>query len=207
MIAEAQRERSSSSGTHRDALRICAGCKQRAGRDSLLRLVLAGQPPVLVPDVRRRAGGRGVSVHPRRACLERAVRRGAFSRAFRRELRLDVGQLSRWAVVQYERRIAGLLTGAYRARRAVLGAEAARSALRAGSVELLVVAADAAHASAELEQVAERLGEKCLVYGDKEMLGKLLGRPALAVIAVLDAAIGDELRTAAQSANGLAEAS
>ena len=63
--------------------RTCVGCRQRDERDALLRFVL-GPDGQLVPDVGRKLPGRGVSVHPRGACLVAAVRRGGFARGFRR---------------------------------------------------------------------------------------------------------------------------
>jgi predicted RNA-binding protein YlxR (DUF448 family) len=172
-----------------------------------MRLSSIGQPPTVVPDVRKRVAGRGVSVHPRRGCLEQAVKHGAFRRAFRCDVRVDVDELVQWAVAQYGRRIDGLLGGARRAGLLALGTEAVRAALGRRAVVLLVVARDAAPGREELSRAAERLGGDCLVYGDKRTLGKLFGRDELAVIAVLDAGVARELCRAAQGATGLAEAS
>ncbi|BDG08320.1 hypothetical protein AMPC_14330 [Anaeromyxobacter paludicola] len=51
---------------------------------------------------RRRSGGRGAWLHPAPACLERALKRKAFGRAFRRAVVVD-GDLLR-----------GQLTGSWR---------------------------------------------------------------------------------------------
>lgn len=68
--------------------RTCVGCRERADRSSLLRVVVAdaggaAQAVVLEPDPRARRPGRGSWVHPTQDCLERAVRRRAFVRALR----------------------------------------------------------------------------------------------------------------------------
>jgi uncharacterized protein len=53
----------------------------RAAKPDLVRLVAAGCE--IVPDVTKRQPGRGAYLHPSLACLERAQRRKAFSRALR----------------------------------------------------------------------------------------------------------------------------
>ena len=62
-------------------LRSCVGCKERAAKSSLLRLVVAGDG--IVPDPQARQPGRGAYLHPSLACFELAQRRRAFSRALR----------------------------------------------------------------------------------------------------------------------------
>jgi len=66
-------------------VRTCVGCRQRATRDQLLRVVAtdAGDGLELVADPERRAPGRGAHLHPVPACLELALRRRAFGRALR----------------------------------------------------------------------------------------------------------------------------
>jgi predicted RNA-binding protein YlxR (DUF448 family)/ribosomal protein L7Ae-like RNA K-turn-binding protein len=190
-----------------EAIRSCAGCRQKDARDALLRFVLAGDPPAVVPDVRRRGPGRGVSIHASRRCLQQAVRSGAFKRAFKRELTLDAEQLAVWAEGQYGRRIDGLLGAAHRSGKAVAGTDRVRQALAARQVQLLVVARDARGDRDEIMRSAERLGSACLVHADTAGLGTLFGREAVAVAAVTDAAIAEELQVAARCVTGLAEAS
>src|SRR5215469_10776205 len=62
-------------------VRTCVGCKERAAKSSLLRLVVAGGG--IVPDPQARQPGRGAYLHPSQACFELAQRRRAFSRALR----------------------------------------------------------------------------------------------------------------------------
>jgi predicted RNA-binding protein YlxR (DUF448 family) len=62
-------------------VRTCVGCRERAAKSSLLRLVVIGTD--LVPDHRARLPGRGAYLHPGLACLELAQRRRAFPRALR----------------------------------------------------------------------------------------------------------------------------
>ena len=65
---------------------MCIGCRQRAAKSELLRVVAGSDTdghPAVVPDPRGRAAGRGAHLHPTAECLEQAVRRRAFGRALR----------------------------------------------------------------------------------------------------------------------------
>lgn len=66
-------------------VRTCIGCRQRAARRELLRLVVGSVDghPAVVPDPTRSAAGRGAHLHPTTACYDLAVRRKAFTRALR----------------------------------------------------------------------------------------------------------------------------
>jgi uncharacterized protein len=194
-----------------EPVRTCVGCRQKDGRLALLRFVWAGDPPQLVPDVPRRASGRGVSIHPRRRCLDAAARNGALVRGLRAGvpagIKVDPDQLADWATGQYMRRFEGLLIGAYRSGHAVIGADRARDVMSTQRAVLLIVAADAADKRQELMAAAERLGKSCIVYADKAKLGGLFGRETVGVVAVTDVDIAAELQHAMQCAALLAEAS
>ncbi len=71
--------------------RTCVGCRVRAAKSDLLRLVAV--EGVLVPDHRGRLPGRGAYLHPDPACLELAERRRAFPRALRLAGPLDAGPI------------------------------------------------------------------------------------------------------------------
>jgi len=71
--------------------RTCIGCRQRAAKTELLRVAVAGD--ACVPDHRGTLPGRGAYLHPALACLDLAVRRRAFSRAFKRPVTPDTTEL------------------------------------------------------------------------------------------------------------------
>ncbi|WP_127472665.1 YlxR family protein [Microbacterium sulfonylureivorans] len=64
-----------------DAVRTCVGCRTRAPRSSLLRVVSIDS--VLVLDERAVMPGRGAWVHETNECVDAAIRRRAFVRALR----------------------------------------------------------------------------------------------------------------------------
>ncbi|WP_345650700.1 YlxR family protein [Streptomyces tremellae] len=71
--------------------RTCVGCRERAAKDDLLRIVAVQGH--CVPDLRGTLPGRGAYVHPVSECLDLAVRRRAFPRAFRVRGPLDTARL------------------------------------------------------------------------------------------------------------------
>jgi predicted RNA-binding protein YlxR (DUF448 family) len=67
-------------------IRTCIGCRERATRSELLRVVIgsdASGQPAACPDPLGTAPGRGAHLHPTTGCYDLAVRRRAFSRALR----------------------------------------------------------------------------------------------------------------------------
>src|ERR1700684_4565301 len=73
-------------------VRTCVGCKARAAKSGLLRLVVAGDG--IVPDPQARQPGRGAYLHPSLACFELAQRRRVFPRALRVSGALDTAPLT-----------------------------------------------------------------------------------------------------------------
>ncbi|HXF57889.1 MAG TPA: YlxR family protein [Actinomycetota bacterium] len=72
-------------GQGRPPERTCVGCRGRAAKAELLRVVRTPDGRVAV-DPSGRLPGRGAYVHRREACVERAGRRGALARALRTSL-------------------------------------------------------------------------------------------------------------------------
>lgn len=64
-----------------EPVRTCVGCRTRAPRSTLLRVVSLDS--VLVLDERASMPGRGAWVHETPACMDAALRRRAFVRALR----------------------------------------------------------------------------------------------------------------------------
>lgn len=187
-----------------DPERTCAGCRQRDARDALLRFAVRSEEPRLLPDPRRRLPGRGVSVHPTRECVRRAVERGGFARAIGGKLSLDTDALCAMSAAQYARRFSGLLLAALRNRSLAIGTDAVRRALDVAAPPLLLLATDAAGRRDELTERAARLGGRCVVYGTKNDLGRIVGRAEVGVLAILDAGIALEVAATAARATDLA---
>ncbi|HEY3732712.1 MAG TPA: YlxR family protein [Streptosporangiaceae bacterium] len=81
-------------GMRSDVVRTCVGCRERADKSDLLRLVAAGNE--VVPDPRARLAGRGAYLHPSQGCFELAQRRRAFPRVLRAPGALGVALLAEY---------------------------------------------------------------------------------------------------------------
>lgn len=73
-------------------VRTCVGCRMRAPRATLLRVVAVDL--TLVVDERAILPGRGAWVHETQECLDAALRRRAFVRALRASGPLDAQNLT-----------------------------------------------------------------------------------------------------------------
>jgi len=194
----------------REPQRICVGCKERDSRGALARLVIeeprsdSGSPRI-VADVMRRLPGRGVSIHPRRGCVEAAARKGGLSRGFRTQMKVEPAELIELLSAQYEARMRGLLLAARRSGALAVGTDAVREAMGRVEGALLIVAADAAGRREEIEQAATRLAKACIVFATKDELGRLLGRATVGVCLVLESGIAAELARTATLLTQLSE--
>jgi predicted RNA-binding protein YlxR (DUF448 family) len=75
-----------------EPVRTCVGCRVRAPRSALLRVV--ARDSALVIDERAVLTGRGAWVHDTAECLDAAIRRRAFVRALRVSASLDTDALA-----------------------------------------------------------------------------------------------------------------
>ncbi|WP_312856295.1 YlxR family protein [Nocardioides pelophilus] len=85
-------------------VRTCIGCRKRATKRELLRVIAGSDThghPVVVPDPDGTAPGRGAHLHPSLGCYDLAVRRKAFSRALLPPERRSEGGLSSAPVGEY----------------------------------------------------------------------------------------------------------
>lgn len=83
-------------------VRTCVGCRDRAVKSNLLRVVAVGvgSQAELIPDPDGRLPGRGAYLHPSTGCLDLAQRRRVFSRALRHAGPLDDERVRRWIAEQ-----------------------------------------------------------------------------------------------------------
>jgi len=169
--------------------RMCAGCGTRTEPDDLVRLVVGPSAPFGAVDLGRRLGGRGVSVHPKKACIRSAALRGGLARALRGVAQVEPESLERMVVQQFERRAIGLLSSAQRARSLALGADAVRSALKANKGDLLIRAKDSRGRGDELAHAATARGCATATWGTKATVGDAFGRSELGVVLVTDRGI------------------
>ena len=74
-----------------NSVRTCVGCRTRASKSALLRVVAHNSE--LVADEAAVLPGRGAYLHATERCFQNALKRRAFGRALRSESQLDTGAL------------------------------------------------------------------------------------------------------------------
>lgn len=185
--------------------RMCAGCGGRTERGELVRLVVGEAAPFVAVDLGRRLGGRGVSVHPKRACIRSAALRGGLARALRGVARVEPESIERMVVQQFEQRAMGLLSAAQRARKLALGGDAVRAALKVNKGDLLIRSKDSRGRGDELARTATALGCATVTWGTKASLGEAIGRSELGVLLVTDRGIAAAILDCLSHAAALSE--
>jgi predicted RNA-binding protein YlxR (DUF448 family) len=187
-------------------VRTCVGCGKTDDTEALVRIVLGprvpGEGAPVAVDMAGGSHGRGAHVHARPECLAKAAKAG-LARSFKGPISTTAMELAEQIVLGADRRIAGLLTGAHRARLVAIGADAAGAALDEGAPGV-VVAADAG-AVTEKGAIARAIAAgRAVAWKDKQTLGALLGgRDEVAVCAVLNDSIAAQVASARRLADAV----
>jgi predicted RNA-binding protein YlxR (DUF448 family) len=178
---------------NKPSTRMCAGCGQRTDPDELVRLVVGPSAPYVAVDLHRKLGGRGLSVHPTKACIRSAAMRGGLAKALRGTAQVEAETVQKMIVAQLEQRAFGLLSAASRRGTLALGAEAVRASLQAGRGDLLIRSKDSRGRAEELGRVATAVGCATATWGTKAMLGDAFNRAELGILLVMDRGIARAL--------------
>jgi uncharacterized protein len=143
MLASTDNELDHGPRTERSAtMRMCAVSREVRPIDELIRFVVSPQGDI-VPDLKRKLPGRGMWITASRQVVAEAVRRHQFTKAFKRDLRIpqtlpaDIDAL-------LVRSVTEALGIAAKASQIVAGFGKVESALREGTVEVLIHASDGA---------------------------------------------------------------
>jgi uncharacterized protein len=158
--------------------RTCMGCRQTLDRDQLVRFV---QHPAggIVVDYQGKLPGRGAYTHIDADCIQTAVRRQQFDRAFRTKLTKSVDdELLAALKKQLLERVLNLLGMARKSGQAISGSGLVLDTLRGQEPPALLLLADdiSDGIAAKLLDKAEQRGVPWYRLVDKDMLGHLLGK-------------------------------
>jgi len=167
--------------------RSCIGCREVRGQDDLVRFVRAPDGAVLV-DYRHKLPGRGAYTCLSRQCLERAVKRRQFERAFKLSCQpVTAATLAAALAQSVAQRLASLLGMARKSSQFLSGGNQVLDALDRPQELAVVILADdiSAGVAAKLTGKAHGGGVPCLSFGTKADLGQLLGRGERSVAALL----------------------
>jgi predicted RNA-binding protein YlxR (DUF448 family) len=166
----------------------------------MIRFVL-GPGAEIVPDLEGRLPGRGMWLSARADVLERAVRRGAFSRAARGVVHVPLDLRAR-IEDGLRRRIRDLVGIARRSGQAVSGWDSVRDWLRAGRAGLLVEASDGS--PAERDRLVGGRPFPIVAPLPAETLGVVFGRERAVHVAVAPGRLAETIAAEAARLAGLA---
>ncbi len=173
--------------------RTCLGCRQVMDQDQLFRFVCSPAGEILA-DLKGRLPGRGAYLCNSRECIETAVRKKQFDRAFHRACQPVTGK----ALVEDVARVllahlASLLGMARKSANFVAGSNAVLDALsRKKPLAVVILAGDISL------QIGEKIRHKALmqkvmttVLFDKLELGRILGRAERSVVGLPDGKLAE----------------
>lgn len=138
--------------------------------------------------------------------MQQMLRGNRVQRAFRRGvISPSVDNIVTEALNQYCRRIEQLLLAARRNRRIAVARDAVDKAIGGHSVELIIEAVDASERHQPSSNAIARRGIRSVVFGSEESYGRLFGRGAVGVLAILDRGIAESIVDAIERCAKLAE--
>lgn len=177
------------------AQRTCLGCRQIFDQDRLVRYVLSPEKEILV-DYRGKLPGRGAYTCLTKACVEEAVRKRQFERAFRGNNK----ETSAKALIdalgdQIRQRIENLVGMARKSGNIVSGSNMVISALGSpGEISLVLLSEDISSGMAD--KIVGKSAAKsipCFRLFQKDALGQLVGKADRSVVALKNGSIADSL--------------
>ena len=167
--------------------RTCLGCRQVLDQDRLVRYVRAPDGAVLV-DYRDKLPGRGAYTCLRGECIDRAVARRQFDRAFRMACQPATAELLRSQLSgELRERLVALLGMARKSSQIISGGNAVLDALdRPERLAVVIMADDVSGGVAEkIAGKARGRAVPSLSFSSKAALGQLLGRGERSVTALV----------------------
>lgn len=165
--------------------RKCIGCSGTDDPDVMERFVYV-EDFGLLHDVRHKAPGRGAHLHPRKPCLEGAVKRG-FSRAFKRKVESpSVDDLAVQMHSGIHRRLVDRLRAASRGGQVSVGGRETDEEMKRDAIALLLIARDAGESTRK--KYASNADRKSVPVDetsfDAAELGALVGRERVTLFGV-----------------------
>jgi len=180
--------------------RRCIVTRETGPKSGLIRFVIGPEGDV-VPDLAGKLPGRGIWVAADRGTLDKAVAKGHFARAAKRQVRVAPDLCAR-VEAQLAGRVVELIAMARKAGLALAGLEKTKAALVSGQAALLIQAADGSARGRAALRPPE--GENSLVsclFGHE--LGLAFARDSVIHAAVLAGGLAERIRDEARRLDGL----
>lgn len=177
-------------------LRRCIVTRESLPKDDMLRFVV-GPDNTLVPDLAGRLPGRGMWLKAAPGLLELAMKKGAFHRAAKAQVKIP-GDMAAMLGGMLEQRLMDMLGMARRAGESVAGWQKVQEWLAAGRVGLLVEATDGS--PAERARLIGGHQMPVILALPAETLGRIFGRGGAVHVAVAKGRLAEAI---AREANRL----
>jgi len=177
----------------RQPQRTCLGCRQVKDQAELIRFVCSPEGDVLA-DLKGRLPGRGAYLCNSRGCIEAAVQRKQFDRAFRQSCRpIDSERLITAVGEELLAHLASLLGMARKSAKFVAGSNAVLDALgRKKQLAVVILAKDISPQIGEkVRRKAEHQNIVTTKLFDKIELGRILGRAERSVVGLPDGKLAE----------------
>lgn len=164
--------------------RTCIACRRTTNRDDLLRFVLDPDGR-LVLDLSRRLPGRGAHVCMTQGCLQRALDRNLFSRAFKRSVTpVDPKEYLEEVRGAIHRRILNLVSLANRSGMVISGSDVVESGLRSlHDPEFLLITRDTSpDRSKQFATRADARSVPVIIGFTSDEIGAVLGKESRNIV-------------------------
>jgi predicted RNA-binding protein YlxR (DUF448 family) len=196
-------EESEPQDAEKGPLRRCIVTRESLPKEDMLRFVL-GPENSLVPDLAGRLPGRGMWLKAAPGLLEQALKKGAFHRAAKAQVRLPENFAAVLASM-LEQRLMDMLGMARRAGESVAGWQKVQEWLVAGRVGLLVEATDGS--PAERARLIGGHTMPVVLALPSETLGRVFGRGGAVHVAVAKGRLAESIAREAARLKAFAPAS
>jgi predicted RNA-binding protein YlxR (DUF448 family) len=196
-------EESEPQDAEKGPLRRCIVTRESLPKEDMLRFVV-GPENSLVPDLAGRLPGRGMWLKAAPGVLEQALKKGAFHRAAKAQVRLPENFAAVLASM-LEQRLVDMLGMARRAGESVAGWQKVQEWLVAGRVGLLVEATDGS--PAERARLIGGHTMPVVLALPSEVLGRVFGRGGAVHVAVAKGRLAESIAREAARLKAFAPAS
>ena len=164
--------------------RTCVSCRKKGGKGELIRLVNA--PDGAVIDYSEKLPGRGAYVCPERGCIDKALKGGLLSRAFKEGSKVpQPDEFYQDLNDKVLKKIISLLGMARKSRKVVMGFDPVLEGLRKEPGGLLILARDLAdNTRNKLKEANRSAADGAVSIFTKEALGEMLGGQPVGLVYV-----------------------
>lgn len=181
-------------------LRRCIFSGANLPQERMIRFVV-GPDDTIFPDVHGRLPGRGIWLSADRNGIKTACERNLFSRAARRNVRVEAGLVDRVEALLAQRCVENLAL-ARRAGQAIAGYVKVEGWLKSGRASIVLIAADSGGGGGvKMRRLAGELPVSAAMYGGE--IGKSFGREWIVHAAIEPGGLADSFANAAAKLGGI----